>query len=797
MSTGAPVSGTIFRRTLPLLLLSLVITAYALGFSYLTLTRYAAFEARALDLGNLHQTVWNTAQGRFFQMTNQPEIINRLSLHVEPILLPIAALYWLHDGPETLLILQAVIVALGALPLFALAKFKLQNEWLALLLAVAFLLNPSMQGANWLEFHPVTLAPTFLMAAFYFLVVGRTGWYAIFAVLAASCKEEMGLLLLMVGLYALFWLRRYRTGICTMLFSLSWSLLAVLVIQQIFAEGNIHWGRYDYLGATPWQKVTALLTQPGLVLAQLQRADLFRYLWEVLLPVGLAALLAPEILLLALPSLAINLLADFPPMHQVYELIYVAPIVPFVLLAAVIGVARLRQFLLTRNQRLGHVAGWCLVGCVLAGAFYTQWQVGYLPGGGNYRHFTVTAHHRQAAAVIAQIPPAAKVSAQDRLDPHVAGRETIYIFPRIDDADTIFLDVTGPAWPQHPNDLYTSVQALLQKGFGVAAAADGYLLLRQGVTDTQLRPAFYSAFQRPDHPPRPEALPTFGAQLQLVDYRVTTDAHDELVVQLYWRALSPLSTNYRFYLAYEDEAGNLFHDSQFYQPVATLWYPTTMWPPGITVLVQSLPWALETERFVLTLGVYSGEDGWTTNQRLPLTTAPTTAYPHLAQQTLVRLGGYQWTGAAWAPLMPDPVAPAQPLAITIGDNLFHLEGLSLVEQPTQGGESLTFTLYWRTGDETPMFDYALFAQLFDQEGNKVAQIDWQPHDAVGLRPMTTWLPGEQVPDTQTLPLPADLPAGAYQVLAGVYNWQTGERLPVVGETTAGGNTIVVATLVLP
>ena len=139
----------------------LAVLAYAIFFSHLTLTRYAAFEARALDLGNLHQTVWNTAQGHLFQMSNQPGTSGapgaRLSLHVEPILLPIAALYWLYAGPETLLILQAMVVALGALPLFALAKLKLHSEWLALLFGVAFLLNPSIQGANWLEFHPVTL----------------------------------------------------------------------------------------------------------------------------------------------------------------------------------------------------------------------------------------------------------------------------------------------------------------------------------------------------------------------------------------------------------------------------------------------------------------------------------------------------------------------------------------------------------------------------------------------------------------------------------------------------------------
>lgn len=779
--------------SLPRLLLILAVVTYAFLFSDLTLTRYAAFQARALDMGNLHQTVWNTAQGNFFHMTNQPGVINRLSLHVEPILLPIAALYWLHDGPETLLILQAVVVALGALPLFALAKLKLHNEWLALCFGVAFLLNPSIQAANWLEFHPVTLAPTFLLAAFYFLSAGRTGWYALFAILAASCKEEMGLLLFMIGLYAFLWLRRYRLGLVTMILSLGWSLTAVLVIQQTFADGNIHWSRYDYLGVTPVQKVIALLTQPGLVLAQLQRADAFGYLWEALQPVGLTALLAPEVLLLALPSLAINLLADFPPMHEVYTLIYIAPIVPFVMLASVMGVARIYKWLAHRRQWQATTAGWALSALVLLGAGYSQSQQGYLPGGGNHQRFSITDHHRAAAALIAQIPPDAKVSAQDKLDPHVAGRATVYIFPRVDDADTILLDVTGPAWPQHPNDLYRSVQDLLQNGFGIAAATDGYLLLRKGESNRQPPPDFYSAFRRPDYPVRETPIATFGEHLHLVDYTITTDAQGELVTQLYWRALQPLTTPYRFYLAYQAADGALLHDNQFYQPVATLWYPTTSWQPGETVLVQSLPWRIERDQVAVLVGVYGGEDGWTTGQRLPLTSAPLPTQPHFEQQTLLRLGGYRWRANAWTPIRPDP-APTQPLAVTIGDGLLYLDGVSLGQRPVRGGEALTFTLHWRNGRTTPSFDYALFAQLFDGAGNKVAQLDWQPRDAIGPRPMTSWLAGEEIQDTQTLSLPAALPAGSYQLLLGIYNWQSGERLPVVGEATATGETIVIATL---
>jgi hypothetical protein len=219
-----------------------------------------------------------------------------------------------------------------------------------------------------------------------------------------------------------------------------------------------------------------------------------------------------------------------------------------------------------------------------------------------------------------------------------------------------------------------------------------------------------------------------------------------------------------------------------------------MWQPGETVLVQSLPWRIERDPVAVLVGVYQGEDGWTTGQRLPLTTNPPVALPQFEQQTVLRLGGYQWRDHRWLPIQPDPTPPTQPLAVTIGAGLLYLDGVSLTQRPVRAGEPLTFTLYWRNGPVTPTFDYALFAQLFDSAGNKVAQLDWQPHDALGPRPMTSWLAGEAIQDRQTLALPADLPPGAYQLVTGVYNWQTGERLPVVGEATANGDTIVIATL---
>jgi uncharacterized membrane protein len=783
-----------FRPSLPTLLLILAIIAYAVTFSVLTIVRYAAFESRALDMGNLNQAIWNTAHGNWFHLTNQPGTVNRLSLHVEPILLPIAALYRLYPHPPTLLVLQALIVALGALPLFALARHRLQHGWAALAFALVYLLNPTLQAANWLEFHPVTLAPTFLLAAFYALITERRSLFALFAVLAASCKEEIALLVLMMGAY-LWWVRgQRRWGLVTMSLALVWALLAVFGFQQLFADGNIHWSRYAYLGDSPGAMVWSLLTRPDLVLAQLQRAEAGRYLFDLLWPTAFTALFAPATLLIALPSLSINLLADFPPMHEVHTLIYAAPIIPFVLAAAVMGTANLVAWA-ARRTTVAHTRLLpLLAGLILLGGVVDQRLHGYLPGSGNAMPLQITDHHRRAAAIIAQIPPDAAVSAQDRLNPHVSGRETVYIFPRLTyadagetgltqgpptepDADTVLLDVTGPAWPQHPNDLRASVDTLLAQGFGVAAADDGYLLLRRGLSNTTFPPDFYAAWRRPDLATPATYQADFGDALRLLDVEVTTNGAGEVVTALTWLPQAPLTEDWRFYVAYVANDGTALHTTDYYQPISVLWYPTTLWEAGVPVRIETLPWALPAERFTLVVGVYRG-DNWAEGQRLPVT-AVVPPLPVLEGGTLLRVGGFvQSAQGAWQPLATAPPSPALPLAVRFGPDI-HLDGAAL-PRVAQPGDALPYTLYWRTMQPLTV-DYTVFAHLLDAQGNKVAQLDWQPHDPAGVLPMSAWLVDQPVIDRQSLPLPPDLPPGDYWLQVGLYDWRTGSRLAPAGD----------------
>jgi len=796
------------RRSLSLALLVLAVLLYAGYFSHLTLLRYHAFEARALDMGNLNQAIWNTAHGNWFRLTNQEaNLTNRLGYHVEPILLPIALLYRLHPVPEFLLVLQASVVALGALPLFFLARRRALGDWLGLVFGLAYLLNPTLQAANWLEFHPVTLAPTFLMAAFYFLIAGRTGWFAFFAVLAASCKEEIGLLVFMMGLYAWLALQRRRLGLATMVLALGWSLLAVLGIQAVVAGGNIHWSRYAYLGETTGAKLVSLVTRPDLVLAQLQKANVFHYFFQLLLPVGFASLLAPEVLLLALPSLAINLLADFAPMHEVTTLIYAAPVLPFVMLAAVMGIARAREWLATAQTQqaaAGQIhAEYTMQGMtgtaaalVLCGALAGQVLWGYLPGGGNDLALVESEHHRRAQTIFAQIPPDAAVSAQDRLNPHVSGRETVYIFPRVDDASMILLDTTGPAWPQHPSDLRRSVDELLADDFGIAAADDGYLLLQRGAAQKTLPPSFFTAWQAPAEP-APETVATnirFGDEIALRGYAVATDRYGELVVSLVWEALKPMARDLRFYVGYQDRELQTLHDTRFYPPTAVLWYPTSMWQPEQQVLVQTLPWTLASDEFVLTVGVYVGEDGWDAGNRLAAASVDP-ALPTLEEGTLVRLGGYQAASpSSWQPVDPAGSAPQRALDATFPGGLA-LKGTTVPETVQPDG-MLDVRLYWRA-DTTPMADYSVFVQLLAADERKIAQWDGPPYDAASKVPASSWPAGWHGEHRVALAVPTGLPAGDYRIIAGMYHWQTGERLPVFGVDAGAADAVHLGTVHVP
>ena len=165
--------------------------AYAAGFAALSTLRHLSFTTGRFDLGNMVQAVWATAHGHPLAITDlQGEQISRLGAHVDPILVAFTPLWWLWPSPAMLLTVQAAAVALGALPVFWLARKHLASERAALGFALAYLLYPAVQWLTLNEFHPVALATPFLLFALWYLDEDRLVAFAVFAAAACLCKEE-------------------------------------------------------------------------------------------------------------------------------------------------------------------------------------------------------------------------------------------------------------------------------------------------------------------------------------------------------------------------------------------------------------------------------------------------------------------------------------------------------------------------------------------------------------------------------------------------------------------------------
>jgi hypothetical protein len=110
----------------------------------------------------------------------------------------------------------------------------------------------------------------------------------------------------------------------------------------------------------------------------------------------------------------------------------------------------------------------------------------------------------------------------------------------------------------------------------------------------------------------------------------------------------------------------------------------------------------------------------------------------------------------------------------VGDQA-ELVGYDLEAAASTPGGELDLTLYWRALGPMDR-SYKVFAHLGDGLHPPLAQDDAVPGQ--GCCPTNTWVEGEIIVDRHVILLPDDLPSGTYQLMTGLYDESSGERLPV-------------------
>lgn len=409
-------------------LLFSVIVVYTWYFTQVSLDVHNGLGTSAYDSALYDQGIWLLSRFHAPFVTLMGR--NLFGDHASFILVFLVPVYWVYPHTSVLFFTQSLAVALGAVPVFLLARKRLHSEAVALLLAAVYLLHPAVTWINRENYHPDAYLGVFVGMAIYAAIERKWRLYAVFLVLAMLVKEDVCLVLVPLGIWVAV-KRDRRFGIATICGSIAMTLFGMFAVMKslIGVPTRNGWRIGPYGGPVKLMRET--VERPGNVLAYLRSESRPFYLWQMTFPFAFVFARLPSVALISALVLFTNILANFwYQFHLEYHYSLIA--VPALMMGTIWALAVMRKrarrwaLLAISITSLWSALMW---GALPIGKVLVPWAdppLGRDVGGYWSPDYVVPA---QAREMMAEIPEGAVVSAQHSLTAHLAHRKQIYMFP--------------------------------------------------------------------------------------------------------------------------------------------------------------------------------------------------------------------------------------------------------------------------------------------------------------------------------------------------------------------------------
>ncbi len=412
------------------------------GYAAWSLQRLRTFDASGFDLGIFEQAVRSYAHGHWPVSDLLGAGYPTLGDHFHPILALLAPFYVLWPSPGCLLVAQALLFALSAVPVTRCAILVFGTRRGALV-GAGYVLSWGLLSAVNFDFHEVCFAVPMLAFTAEHLLHGRwraAVWCALPLVLV---KEDLPLTLAAVGV-VLVVNRQRRLGWTVIVFGVVSSALLFLVVVPALNPG----GAYAHSGG--FNPFGGAIVKVSMLLA-------------LLAPTAFAALRSP-LLVLAVPTLLWRLVsANDRYWGMGYH--YSAVLMPVVFIAGVHGA-----------RRFGHLKRYLPVCAVVVGLGSLGLQAAHLTSG------VWTPSQRDGIdAVLARIPDGATVLASNRLAPRLTSRCTVLFFDGVTDQRPEWVVVANPeqSWPTTLATKAAALTDLESTGYLRVDGTDSVVLLHR------------------------------------------------------------------------------------------------------------------------------------------------------------------------------------------------------------------------------------------------------------------------------------------------------------------------------
>jgi uncharacterized membrane protein len=429
----------------------LIALAAFLAYDVISVFKYLRLDPGSWDLGIFTEYVKQIAHLHAPVVAIRGTGFNLLGDHFQPIVALIAPFFRLFPTPETLLVAQALLIAISVIPVCRAAR-ELLGTWPSRGIGLAYGLSWGLQQMIDFDFHEIAFAVPLLAFCLSALVRRRLRPAVLWALPLVLVKEDQGFTIAAIGLVmAGLGLARQRAvrdgtaegawddeagawirgGIFLAGWGLLWSALAIGVIIPHFnpAHHYPYWNDGGVVGPGGHLSLSAIAHQ--FVKAATEK------LWTVyliLLPVAFLALRSP-LALIALPSLVLR----FVSTNSYYwgdGWHYNATVMPIVFLAAIDGMARFRAASARRTARTHRIPRTRLPYPAEAAARYgaavmvviAVWLAFRFPLEGlwNSQTYQISAHVSAEDAAMSRVPGGVTVEATLSMLAPLAARDDTY-----------------------------------------------------------------------------------------------------------------------------------------------------------------------------------------------------------------------------------------------------------------------------------------------------------------------------------------------------------------------------------
>ncbi|MGN0374669.1 MAG: DUF2079 domain-containing protein, partial [Butyrivibrio sp.] len=422
------------KKTFVVIIYVLAALFYLMIVGGTSVVRHLSYNSGNDGLGGITQMFHNMRDSFTpFTTLNIGKNVSYFLTEFSPIYFLFLPAYCIFPYPVTLLILQAVTVISGIIPLYLICKKLNLSKTATVSFGIIYALYPALACGCYMDINAGCFLVPLLLWLFYSIEKDNFKMVIAVAALTLLVRGDAAVYVVSIGLFLMLSKKKYLNGVILIGGSIVYYIVMVFIMKR-FGNVGMSSAFSDYIvegEGTLLDLIRTFIVNPGYAVQRCFSQEKLHYMLFMFLPVGFMPVFSKKIskLILLLPMVLVNLAPDYTVEYMAFYQ-YAFGVAAILIYMAVSNYGEMEE----RSKRT-----LCAVAICASVVFL---PTGTLSKTGYFReYFDNRELYKELDAAIRDIPKDASVVASPLIVPHAADRSEVYEYPSKKAADVIVLDL--------------------------------------------------------------------------------------------------------------------------------------------------------------------------------------------------------------------------------------------------------------------------------------------------------------------------------------------------------------------